>query len=473
MEDQANQVAAGVAPGNPYLGIMLPYTPLHHLLMADLDFPVVATSGNRSDEPICTSEPEALECLADIADLFLVHNRPIARHVDDSILRLMGGREVMLRRSRGYAPLPILLSDSGPPLLGVGAHLKNSIALSVGQQVFISQHIGDLDNASAFGAFQQVVADFTRMYDTHPTQVATDLHPDYLSSQFAERMGLPLFRVQHHQAHVLAVMAEQQLQGPVLGVAWDGSGYGLDGTIWGGEFFTIKDTSITHLAHLRPFRLPGGDKAAGEPRRSALGLLYEIFSNELFNLQDLAPVDAFNASEQDILRTMLTQGLNSPRTSSAGRLFDAVAALIGLRQESNFEGQAAMELEFALEGVETDEVYHFTIMAQQTPYLIDWEPMVRGLLREWRDGVAVGTMAAKFHNTLAAVIVSIAKLARLDQVVLSGGCFQNKYLTERTISGLSQAGFQPYWAHLVPPNDGGIALGQVLAATLQSSILDN
>ncbi len=488
-EQSRRSLAPSVAPRNPYLGIMLPYTPLHHLLMAELGFPIVATSGNLSDEPICTDEHEALEKLNRIADLFLVHNRPIARHVDDSIVRIVGGRELVLRRARGYAPLPIDLSPSPSPkgggeppsprrrgaggevktILSVGAHLKNTIALSVGANVFISQHIGDLETSEAFRAFQRVISDFERLYEAHPSVIAHDLHPDYLSTKYAHaqqrrtensELKTVLVGVQHHWAHVLACMAENELDGPVLGVSWDGTGYGLDGTIWGGEFLLATRENFRRVAHLRTFQLPGGEQAIREPRRSALGALYELYGDGLFTMKELAPVRAFSERELEILRTMLQKNLNSPQTSSAGRLFDAVASIVGLRQISRFEGQAAMELEFAVHGVETDESYEFSL-SEET---FDWGPMLCALLSDVRESVSVGKIAAKFHNTLVEMIVAVARRVGEERVVLTGGCFQNKYLTERAIARLGEEGFRVYWHQRIPPNDGGIALGQIVAA---------
>jgi hydrogenase maturation protein HypF len=479
--------------------VLLPYTPLHHLLMAELGFPVVATSGNLSDEPICTDEHEAFERLGSIADVFLVHNRPIVRHVDDSIVRVMLDRELVLRRARGYAPLPIMLSPrlsalDSRPILAVGAHLKNAVALSVGEQVFISQHIGDLETEQAHSAFRRVIADFEKLYEAKPQIIAADLHPDYLSTKFAlERRpparhesenasdqravpeaGAPIvMQVQHHIAHVLSCMAENEIAPPALGVSWDGTGYGLDGTVWGGEFFLVTDENIERIAHLRPFRLPGGDKAVKEPRRTALGLLYEISGDKVFEQKKLASVAAFSAPELVTLKTMLAKKLNSPLTSSMGRLFDAVASLINLRQQIRFEGQAAMELEFALEGVETDEVYPFPIAARgdarptKTPkseIILDWSPMIEAILADVKRGVSIGKISAKFHNALVEAIIAIAKRVGQNRVVLSGGCFQNRYLTERAVRRLQAEGFRPYWHQRVPPNDGGIALGQVVAA---------
>ncbi len=354
------QIAEGVAPNNPNLGVMLPSNPLQHLLMAELGFPIVATSGNLSDEPICTDEREALERLGGIADVFLVHNRPIVRHVDDSIVRVMLGREMVLRRARGYAPLPISIpvaadvrrlksrsqNQSEPPhvggyetILAVGAHLKNAVALAVGNQVFISQHIGDLETEPASDAFRRVIADFEKLYDARPEIIAADLHPDYLSTKFASETccqrpagssdssagkmpAAHFFGVQHHIAHVLSCMAENEIAPPALGVSWDGTGYGLDGTIWGGEFFQIADGHIERIAHLRPFRLPGGDKAVREPRRPAIGLLYEMFGDAAFEMKHLPPFQDVTPVESGALRGMLRRKLNSPPTSSIGRLFE-------------------------------------------------------------------------------------------------------------------------------------------------------
>jgi hydrogenase maturation protein HypF len=457
-------IAPAVAPRNPYLGVMLPYTPLHHILLQELSFPVVATSGNLSDEPICTDEREALTRLGGIADAFLVHDRPIIRHVDDSIVRILMGRELVLRRARGYAPLPIHLTESLPPILAVGAHLKNTIAASIGTEVFVSQHIGDLETTQAYEAFQRVIGSFERLYDFHSTAVAADAHPDYLSTQFAARSGLPVVHVQHHYAHVLSCMAENRLEGSCLGVAWDGTGYGLDGTVWGGEFLRPTAEGFQRVAHLRTFGLPGGERAIKEPRRSALGLLYELFGDTLFAMDDLAPVRAFSPQERRTLQGMLAKRINSPRTSAAGRLFDAVAAILALHLEAQFEGQAAMELEWALADVVTDESYPMNITGDGSPLVIDWEPMVRQILADLRHDLPPGRIAAMFHNALVESIVAVARRIGDERVVLTGGCFQNRYLTERAVHRLRQEGFRPSWHQRIPPNDGGIALGQVVAA---------
>ena len=505
------QLAMSVAPGNPNLGVMLPYTPLHHLLMSALGFPVVATSGNLSDEPICTDEHEAHERLGGIADLFLVHNRPIVRHVDDSIARVMVDRELVLRRARGYAPLPIQLPSSignrqsaiGNAVLAVGAHLKNTVALSVGSQAFISQHIGDLETDQAHEAFRRVIADFQALYESRPAIIAADAHPDYLSTKFACNLvaqaslpagsaGIPACKppqsisVQHHVAHVLSCMAENELEPPLLGVSWDGTGYGLDGTVWGGEFFLVTETSCERVANLRQFRLPGGDMAVKEPRRTALGLLYEMFGEAAFSMANLAPVQAFSPAELALIRTMLARGLNSPLTSSVGRLFDAVASLAGLRHQVRFEGQAAMDLEFALEGTATAEAYELPIRPHHTSrttqdatrntqhalLLLDWSPTIEAILADLKRRLPIGQISARFHNALAEAIVAVAKQIGQQRVVLSGGCFQNRYLTERSVQRLRDEGLRPYWHQRVPPNDGGISLGQVVAALRQTRSAD-
>ena len=458
-------IASSVAPRNPNLGVMLPYTPLHHLLMRELDFPVVATSGNLSDEPICIDEHEALSRLRSIADFFLVHDRPIVRHVDDSIVRVMCGREMILRRARGHAPLPITLqsaiSNQKSQILAVGAHLKNTVSLKIENNVFVSQHIGDLETEQAFEAFQRAANDLPRLYDAKIDLVACDMHPEYLSTKYASELPGLKIGVQHHWAHVAACMAENEIDAPALGVAWDGTGYGLDGAIWGGEFLLATgDGLFKRVAHLREFRLPGGDQAVKEPRRSALGILYEIFGGALWEQRDL--ISAFARDELSILQTMLEKSINSPLTSSAGRLFDAASALIGLRHVASFEGQAAMELEFAIQST-TCETYSFEI-SESSPRIVNWQPLINDILKDLKGWVSTNAIAAKFHNTMVEIVVAMAKQIEEPRIVLTGGCFQNRYLTERTISRLIDEGFRPYWHQRVPPNDGGISLGQIVAA---------
>ena len=461
------QIVECVAPGNPNLGVMLPSNPLHHLLMAELKIPVVATSGNLSDEPICTDETEALERLRDIADVFLVHNRPIVRHLDDSIVRVMSSREMMLRRARGYAPLPVQIQTSKSEVqnvLAVGAHLKNSVALAVGKNVFLSQHIGDLETEQANAAFRRVTGELPGLYDVEPEMIAVDLHPDYQSTRFAQQSGKKNFGVQHHVAHVLSCIAENEVALPALGVAWDGTGYGPDGTIWGGEFFSVTDNGVERIAHLLPFRLPGGDKAVKEPRRAALGLLYELYGEAAFEMNHLPPLREMPPVEMITLRGMLQRRFNSPSTSSVGRLFDVVASLVNLRQQMRFEGQAAMELEFAMDDFTTDARYDLPLVTRHSSLVLDWSLMVHSILTDVNGRVSVAEISTKFHNALAEAVVAMARASGLTRVVLSGGCFQNRYLTERTVSRLRAEKFQPYWHQRVPPNDGGIALGQIFAA---------
>lgn len=479
-----------VAPHNPTLGILLPSTPLHLLLMRELGIPVVATSGNISDEPICIDEREALERLGGIADAFLVHNRPIVRHADDSVARIAMGRELLLRRARGYAPLPIGLAAATSPVLAVGAHLKSAIAVAKGGNVFISQHLGDLETKQSYDAFERAVADMQSMFAVRPSAVVSDLHPDYLSTQFASALGLPRIAVQHHHAHVTSCMAENQIDGRVLGVSWDGTGLGTDGSVWGGEFLIAEGSTFRRVASLRPFRLPGGDRAVREPRRAALGVLYALYGTDTFDRTDLATLRSFSREELAALRSMLTGGVHAPVTTSAGRLFDAVASLAGLKQLNSFEGQAAMELEFVLPDEPTERVYplpirHHAELPGGTPeaetvaghegrngkdrpeFRADWGDMVRAILADVAAGVSTSEISAKFHNGLAAAIVAIARRTGEQRVLLSGGCFQNLYLTQRTVRLLRDAGFQPYWHQRVPPNDGGIALGQIYVAALQ------
>ena len=465
-------IADAVAPGNPWLGVLLPYTPLHHLLLDDIGEAVVATSGNLSDEPICTDEHDALARLGGIADLFLVHNRPIVRHVDDSIARVQLGRELVLRRARGYAPLPVTLGDVAPPIVAVGAHLKNTVAVNVGDLAFLSQHVGDLETPQALDAFTRVIDSLQDLYGVTPVAAAADLHPDYLSTRHATSLRIPVTRVQHHFAHVLSAAAENGVAGPFLGISWDGTGLGTDGTIWGGEFLLVDDDGWERWACLRPFRLPGGERAVREPRRSAMGLLFALFGGRVLEA-GLPPLDHLSEHERELLCRALTVGVNAPVTSSAGRLFDAVASIAGIRQVMTFEGQASMELEWAVDTAITD-AYPFELRNPGSsdvigtfvapPILVEWRPTIDALLDDVAVAAPVGVMAARFHNAMADVITAVARSAGRTRVVLSGGCFQNAVLCERADRQLRANGFQPYWHQRVPPNDGGIALGQLSAA---------
>jgi hydrogenase maturation protein HypF len=451
-------LAKNVSGASPYLGAMLPYSPLHHLLLEQCGFPVVATSGNRSDEPIAIGNDEARERLGEIANGFVSHNRPIARPCDDSVVRVSpGGRETVLRRARGYAPLPVLVRQALPKVLAVGAHLKNSVAIAIGRQVHLSQHIGDLETAEAMEHFRRTIDDLCRLYAFEPEVVACDLHPDYRSTHHAEGLGLPLVRVQHHMAHVAACAAENDVTEPYLGVAWDGTGYGTDGVIWGSEFFLVDGGAYQRVAHLRPFRLPGGEQAVKDCRRTALSLLWEAGLD----------TDAAGLAEPlgGLLVSMLRRGVNAPWTTSAGRLFDAVAALTGVARENAFEGQAPMHLEAFAEraGLEGVGAYPHPLVEEQGKWLLDWRPLLEALLQDRRASREV--KALRFHLALAGWIVAVAQRVGVPRVVLSGGCFQNALLVELSRTRLAGAGFLGYTHQRVPPNDGGIALGQAVIAS--------
>lgn len=472
-------LAPSVAPDNPYLGVMLPYTPLHHLLMREIGTPVVATSGNISDEPICIDEGEGMVRLAEIADLFLVHNRPIVRHADDSIVRIVLGRELVLRRARGYAPLPLPCGKAVPGILAVGGHLKNTVAASIGGNIFVSQHIGDLENRESMEAFRKTIDGFRELYSFHPLNIAADMHPEYVSSKFAAESGIPVVAVQHHYAHMAACMAENELEGPVLGAVWDGTGFGPDGTVWGGEFLLTNRKSFERVAYFRKFRLPGGETAIREPRRTAIGLLFEMLGEQAFDRKDLRTVQAFSEQELSIIRQMLWKGIHAPWTSSAGRIFDAVASLSGLCQMIHFEGQAAMRTEFVIGDQTADVSYPFLLRKEDRisgersgadltsgeKMVVDWEPAMQALLQDIGEGASPARISLKFHNTLAEIIVAVARRIGETRVALTGGCFQNKYLLERSVRRLEKSGFRPYWHQRIPPNDGCIAPGQIAAVS--------
>lgn len=462
------------APGNPNLGIMLPYTPLHHLLLHYLGTPIIATSGNLSEEPMVIDEQKAVERLGDIADYFLVHNRPIVRPVDDSIVKVILGRELVLRRARGYAPLPIQIpyqeTDShltGETLLGVGAHLKNTIAIQKNNNIFISQHIGDLSSNESLQAFQKVVADFQNLYEVNPDLVISDLHPDYLSTQYANQYFSQVISVQHHEAHIASCRLENQLKGTALGISWDGTGWGQDNTIWGGEFFISNDFSFFHKGQFRKFPLPGGEEAIREPRRSALGILYQIYGEDLSTVEQWA-LNSFRSSELSLFMQMLKKRVNCPLTSSVGRLFDAVAALLNVRQKINYEGQAAMMLEYLADPKETG--WYDVELIPGEIITVDWQPMFEQIVKQISVQEKPELISMRFHNTLAQFIVKMAHLLQIEKVVLSGGCFQNAILLEKTVRLLQENNFRPYWHQRIPPNDGGISLGQIAIGWQQRKI---
>jgi len=463
LQRTGDTLAPALAPRNPRLGVLLPYAPVHHLLMRELGFPVVATSGNVTDEPIVTDEAEALDRLSGIADLFLVHDRPIARPVDDSVVRIVCGRELMLRRARGYAPAPIAAEGMAGGILALGGHLKTTVALTRTDGVVVSQHIGDLETAAARKAHRRTIADMERLHVVRPRLAVCDLHPDYGASRLAETWDLPVVAVQHHVAHVAACMAEHRLAPPVLGVAWDGTGYGPDGTIWGGEFLLVTASGWRRVGHLRCFRLPGGEAAMREPRRAALGLLYAAYGEAALTMIDLPPIAAFSAAERTVVSGMIGRGINAPVTSSAGRLFDAFAALCGLRQRASYEGQAAAELEWAAEGHPYLPGYEFPIREpsnSRDPSIVDWQEALAAAIADWRAGATAPAISAAFHHGLARAIAEMAVRIGERRVILTGGCFQNARLTESVVAALQDVDCEPIWHQRVPPNDGGLALGQ-------------
>jgi len=472
----------------------LPTTPLHHLLMASLQRPMVATSGNRSEEPIVTDEREALVRLKGIADACLVHDRPIARPVDDSVvLAIEGipdrndrgetgkpkGDVMILRRARGYVPQAIRWSDSliegmPDPILAVGGHLKNTVALLREDRVVLSQHLGDLTTLEADRAFRQAVDDLQELLQVTPKAIACDLHPDYRSTTFARELAatlsVPLVPVQHHHAHVASCMAEHKLDGEVLGVAWDGAGYGEGGQVWGGEFLITNYKQFTRLASLKPFRLLGGEAAMKEPSRSAIALLWELMGQEI--LGDRLPYWQVSQDQREKFVSLLRSGIASPWTTSMGRLFDAVASLAGLSRETSFEGQAAMAVQFPAEqGIETcggrEEGYPMDLVPSESPgtkWMLDWQPMINAVLDDVCRGIHPELVAARFHVGLAEGVVRVAQAAGLPRVVLTGGCFQNRLLLSLARYRLEAAGFTVYCHRLVPPNDGGLSLGQAVIA---------
>ncbi len=481
-------IAHSVAPENPQLGVMLPYTPLHHLLLDDLHRPIVCTSGNRSDEPMAIDTSQALDQLGAIADLILTHNRPIRRPVDDSVLRLVtmsenGDRDeqpgwnertesrqtirVPVRRARGFAPRPIRLRRETRPALAVGGHLKNTVAIATGSNIVLSPYIGDLDHRRSRAVQRQTVDDLVDFFSVRPEVVACDLHPDYASTRLAEQLAdqwdARLVRWQHHHAHVLALMAEHQLSGPLLGFAWDGTGYGTDGTVWGGEGLLCEADRYKRVAQIRPFPLPGGEQAIREPRRAALGLLCEMLGPE--RAGRVSQTAGWFQTEEKRLLLAATAGRNCfPLCSSIGRLFDAVAALCGLAQMNEFEGQAAMALEFAVDQRETGALPWGLV--DNVSLALNWEPMIREVLSALDKGVPVGRLAARFHRGLAQYAVEVADRVGCRRVGLSGGCFLNQVLVRLVSEGLRATGREVYTHSQVPPGDGGISLGQLYGLTL-------
>ena len=454
-----------IAPGSGWLGLMFPYTPLHHLLFTGTDAPriLVMTSGNISDEPIACRDGDAVTRLAGIADAILGHNRPIHTRQDDSVIRVFRGEPLFYRRSRGYAPRSCPLPFPVPPLLACGAELKSAVCLASGRQAFLSQYIGDLQNGPTVDAFRETIDHLGALFRITPELAVCDLHPDYLSTRHAEASGLPLIRVQHHHAHLAACMADNRLSGETVGLILDGTGYGGDGTIWGGEFLIGGYGSCTRAAHFRPAPLPGGDAAVRQPWRMALAYLHQLLGDDALGINN--PVARqLDDTGRELFRAMLNRGLNSPLTSGCGRLFDAAAALIGIRLQVTYDGQAAAELESLAEQSADSSSYPWRITQEQ----VDMTPAFAALLQDLEHTVPPADMARRFHTAVAAAAVAmcrrVATDAGLDRVVLSGGVFQNRLLTGMVSAGLAAHGLQVFTHRLTPPNDGCIALGQAAAA---------
>lgn len=453
-------LAEAVAPDNPWVGSMLPYTPLHHLLLQRVARPLVCTSGNRSEEVLCYREEDVRRRLVSLVDGVLNHNRPIARHMDDSVVRVVEGRPLLLRRARGYVPRPVPLSRALPPVLAVGGDLKNTVAVTQGAWAVLSQHIGDLATLATWEAFQTVIRDWLRFFRVTPRALASDLHPGYLTTQWAQeeaqRLGIPWVPVQHHHAHIVACMAEHHLEAEVLGVAWDGTGFGPDGTLWGGEFLLSRLDGFQRMAHLEPLPLLGGEQAIREPRRVALALLILLGKDPPSSL-------GFSSKEIQYFQRLLQKGPVS-WASSIGRLFDGIAALLGIRLRNTFEGEAPQALEaLAQEGGKAPPYPH-PVEGEAPPWRLPWGPLVEALLQDQRQGRPLSWIASRLHTTLAMWIGAVARRVRVRQVVLSGGAFQNKLLLTRTLQVLRGQGFQVFWPHQVPPNDGGLSLGQAVVA---------
>ncbi|HEU0265364.1 MAG TPA: carbamoyltransferase HypF, partial [Geobacterales bacterium] len=463
---ESTPLSPSIAPGNGNVGIMLPSAPLQHLLLAKLNRPLVMTSANLSDEPTAFDDQDALQRLATVADYFLTHNRPIQTRVDDSVIRLFGDAPLFLRRSRGYTPRAIGLPAEQPSVLALGGELKNCACLTRGPLAFMTQHIGDLKEPATLDSLRQSAVHLQHLLRIEPVLVAHDLHPDYLSTQLASQwQGLPSVAVQHHHAHFASCLAEHQQEGPAIGVVFDGTGYGLDGTIWGGEFLVGDCTSFRRLGHFLPLPLPGGDAAVREPWRVAMVIAERLLGSSVVD----SPLPAFagiDAVDRQLVLQMAAQGINSPQTSSCGRLFDAAAALLGIRQRVSYEGQAPLELESMAEAGITLPVTEGNI--DSTQLIADPLPLFQALLDGMDQGVQVSHLARTFHLSLATLTAQMCECARqqtsLSLVALSGGVFQNRLFTEDLCRLLKERGFTVLTHRLVPPNDGGLALGQAVIA---------
>ena len=459
-------LARGVSPKNRTVGVMLPYTPLHYLLVQGHFTALVMTSGNLSEEPIAIDNADAFARLGHIADYFLAHDRDIYLRSDDSVLRIVDGSQRFLRRSRGYVPVPIFLKSPLKPILACGAELKNTVCLTREDHAFLSQHIGDLENLATYEFFGMTIAHLKRILSIEPEIIAHDRHPDYLSTRYAmEQARMLRIDTQHHHAHIVSCMAENHAEGPVIGLAFDGTGYGSDGGIWGGEVLIVRPHKFERAAHLAYTPMPGGAAAIKEPWRMAISYLYGAYGRDLFNRR-LPFLENLDESRLNMMIEMMEKDINSPRTSSLGRFFDGIAAMLGLRSHVAFEGQAAMELEMAAEAW-TGDVYEYE-WSSADAIQIDPHPVVTGVVRDIEKGVTPSVVSGKFHATLTAMFTDLCRVIRketgITQVALSGGCFQNAILLSSLTKHLGEKGFHVLSHEKVPANDGGIALGQAVIA---------
>jgi len=469
-------VTPAVAPNLRYLGVMLPYTPLHHLLLRAVDRPLVMTSGNLSEEPIAKDNEEALRRLGGIADCFLMHNRDIHSRYDDSVALVELGRTRLVRRARGYAPYPVHLPFTARQVLACGPELKNTFCLTRENHAFVSQHIGDMENQETLEHFEATIDLYERLFRIRPEIVACDMHPEYLSTKYAVSLverspELPLVRVQHHHAHVVSCMVENGVEEPVIGVALDGTGYGTDGRIWGGEFLVADYRGFKRMGHLEYVPMPGGTAAIERPYRMALGYLSALLGRDAAT-SGLAFLDGVGSEEIDLALRQVERKLNAPLTSSCGRLFDAVSALIGVRGAIDYEAQAAIELEMAADEGER-EPYPFSIEAQGDAGVVRLRGLFEGLLADIEDGAGRGAMSGRFHGTVAAIVAEmcrrIAAETGIRTVALSGGVFQNRLLLRLAEAALRDAGFEVLTHAEVPTNDGGVSLGQAVVACFSTT----
>lgn len=461
------EIAESVAPGTDQLGVFLPYTPLHHLLLARLGRPLVATSANPTGEPMVVDEVTARERLGEIADAFVHHDRPVERPVDDSVGQLIRGpdgaeRLQLLRRARGYAPLPVLAPRDLPPLLALGGHLNVTVGISREREVILSQHLGDMETPAARSLLAETVDKLPRLFRVTPERVVCDLHPDYHTTMLAGAMGLPVTRVQHHHAHLAAAQLEHELDGPVLALTWDGTGYGVDGTVWGGEVLLGDAASFTRVGTLVPFRLPGGERAAKEPWRTALSLVSAAFEGEV--PPDLALVRGIPDGLVAGTRELLSSGIAMPVTTSVGRLFDGVAAILGLAFRNTHQAEAPQQLEFAARRAAREVALPLPLTEVEEILRLDWRPLIRALTVAVARGEDVAALAAGFHGALARAAAELATHVGEERVVLTGGVFANRTLTESLLARLETRGLRGYAHHQLPPTDGSLAAGQLWVA---------